>query len=126
MPFLFILCLFFCCNCFAQSAEEIERSKKFMQVSEKLIAKFRADPKIEEIDQADLIQFLDRERKVSYLVTKAGQAAHPAIVMRQLVERNGQLSIKMTAQGGGDKEALKAWLDYMTLQDKMPEAKEGE
>ncbi len=71
----------------------------------------------EEIDQPDIIQFIDREHKVSYLVTKPGQAAHPAIVMRQILEKDGQLVIKMTAQGGGNKEALKAWLDYMSLQD---------
>jgi hypothetical protein len=123
---LIYLTLLFSIHCQAQSPEEIERSKKFNQVAEKVVSSFRANPKIEEIDQPDIIQFIDREHKVSYLVTKPGQSAHPAIVMRQILEKDGQLVIKMTAQGGGNKEALKAWLDYMSLQDKIAEVKEGE
>lgn len=88
-----------------------------MKDREELLLLFRATPRLTEIDKPDIIQFVDKSKGQVFLVTKEGHPAHPAIVSRQVIEVNGQLAIKMNGDGGGSKEALKIWIDYMASED---------
>jgi hypothetical protein len=103
---------------YGQSDADTRRYERFMKDREELLTLFRSTPRLAEIDRPDVIQFIDRSRGQVFLVTKEGHPAHPAIVTRQMVEVSGQLAVKMDGDGGGSKEALKRWIDYMAAEDK--------
>jgi hypothetical protein len=95
-----------------------ERYARALQHQNSEMARFRAMPDVREIDHLDLVEFVNKPRGAVILVTKEGHPAHPAMVLRQAIEENGQLFMKMSSTGAGDQEALKVWVDHMAAEDK--------
>lgn len=103
--------------CLAQDSTDSERYTRAIKHHDAEIARFRAMPDVREVDHPDVIQFINKSKGIVILATKMGHPAHPAMVMRQALEENGQLAIKMTSASAGDKQALKTWIDYMAAED---------
>ena len=101
----------------AEDTQEGERYKKAMEHHNQTMARLRSTPGVVEIDHPDVIEFFNKSQGAVILMTKERHPAHPAMVKRQVLERNGQLAIETTSQSAGNRQALKDWIDRMTEED---------
>lgn len=101
-----------CTSALAQASPDVP-SIQHQQDYAEVLKIFRTETGFEEIDRGEILQFIDKKYGRVFLVTKPGHPAHPAVVTRQAIERNGQLFVKSDGIGQGDQKALKIWINFL-------------
>lgn len=97
-----------------QAAREL--AARYQKEHDDVIRMFRADPDYEEADQVDVLFFYSGKEGRTYLVTKPGHLAHPAVVIRRVVPMGAGLFVESDGIGRGDQLALRRWLMELDAQ----------
>jgi hypothetical protein len=84
---------------------------------ERSLERVRAQPGIVETDGGDYIRLFDRVHSRVLLFTKVGHPAHPALVTRKVIERDGHLFMASDGVGAGNPVALETWIQSLGQQD---------
>lgn len=94
-------------------------AKALMEQAEqaRLLDRFRARAGIVETDAGDHVRLFERDPARVLLFTKPGHPAHPAVVTRKVLDKDGHLFVATDGIGTGNRAALEAWVDSIGAHD---------